>query len=434
MLPEDRFDALLSSRGTLPQPYASLSDDDATFAPLLAAASQLAVLADARPSASFAQALEARFLARAVALADADSATLLGSNTQAPPGNDYPTIPVARTFAGTPASTPTRQREMPPRRGVTSLRSRFPRLLPQAIAASLVLILGVGTLTAAAAARPGSFLFPLRRFEQGVQLGLSGSAADRFRLHLGYANDALTTLDSVHGDSDHSKSAYTQALTTLSDEERAAEKELAAVPSGTERDTLTAQLQAFKTQAAHDLFAILGSSAALDWQNRVAATQVLGQLGAQVPHIDAVRLSRIDDTSHTGDSVSGSRDTHSWQVTISGTGFTPGAQVMLNGHTAGTVTQLSPAQIIALVKTDDSGIAAGLIGIEESDGTAAQANDSTLNDDGHSGAPGVIATPTSRSGDNHSGDGDTHGGKPGGPNATPNATPEVTPTPRPEQP
>ncbi len=168
MLPEDRFDALLSSQSTLPQPYASLNDDDATFAPLLAAASQLAVLADARPSASFAQALETRFLARAIALTDADGVTQPGYNTQTPPGSDYPTIPAARTFAGTPASTSTRQREMPPRRGVISLRSRFPRLLPQAIAASLVLILGVGTLTAAAAAGPGSFLFPLHRFEQGV--------------------------------------------------------------------------------------------------------------------------------------------------------------------------------------------------------------------------------------------------------------------------
>ncbi len=427
MLPEDRFDALLSSRRTLPQPYASLNDDDATFAPLLAAASQLAVLADARPSASFAQALEARFLAHAVTLADANSATLLGSITQTPPASDYPTLPATRTIAGAPVNAPTRQREMPSRRGVTSLRSRFPRLLPQAIAASLVLILGVGTLTAAAAARPGRFLFPLRRFEQGLQLGLSGSAADRFRLHLGYANDALTTLDSMHGDSDHGKSAYAQALTTLSDEERAAETELAAVPSGAERDTLTAQLQAFKTQATHDLYAIVGSSAALDWQNRVATTQVLGQLGAQVPHIDAVRLSRIDDTSRTGTSTSGSRDSHSWQVTISGTGFTPGAQVMLNGHPAGTVTQLSPTQIVAV---DDSGMAAGLIGIQEPDGTAAQANNGSLNDDGHSGTPGVIATPTTRSGDTHSGDGDTHGGKPGGQNATP----VVTPSPKPEQP
>lgn len=436
MLPEDRLDALLSPRGTPPQPYTGQNGDDATFAPLLAAAAQLAVLADARPTASFAQALEARFLARAVTLADAGRASHPAYNTQSSLDSEYPTLPAAYTYAGAPARArerpragqSTRQRETQQLRGVALLRSRYQRLLPQAIAASLILLLGVGALTAAAAAGPGSFLFPLHRLEQGVQLGLSGSAADRFRLHLGYANDALATLDAARGASDHGKSAYAQALATLSDEVRATKKELAAVPPGTEHDDLANQLQAFETRATHDLFAVVSPGSALSWQNRVATTLVLGQLGALVPHIGTVHISRADDTSHTGDSGSSTKDTHSWQVTISGSGFTPGAEITLNGHTAGTVTKLSPTQIVALVKTDDTGISAGAIGIKEPDGTAAQVNDGATGDDGHNGSPDATGTPTPRSGDSHSGD--SHGGRPG--DLTP--TPAITPSPRPEQP
>ncbi|MGZ3668075.1 MAG: hypothetical protein ACXVDA_26730 [Ktedonobacterales bacterium] len=421
MLPEDRLDALLSSRGVLPQPYAGLGDDDATFAPLLAAAAQLAALADARPSATFVQTLEDRFLSHAATLAATDTATQVGYNT--------PTHLGAQAFAGVPthpgSTTPTRQRESRQQRGFALLRSHYPRLLPQAIAASLVLLLAVGALTAAAAAGPGSFLFPLRRFEQSVQLGISGSAADRFKLHLAYASDALTALDGMHGNTNHDKSTYAQALSTLSDEERAAENELANVSDSTQHDDLAAQLQAFKARATHDLYAALSPDSALSWQNRVATTHVLGQLGAQVPHIDAVLISRVDDTTRAGDTgVSGSR---SWKITISGTGFTPGAVLTINGHAAGTVTQLSPAQIVALVKTDDSAMPAAAIGIEEPDGTAAQATHSTPANDDHGGPSSATATPASHSGGDDSHSGDSHGGKGSGQGGTPIPTPTSRP-------
>lgn len=430
MLPEDRLDALLSPRVAIPQPYADLSDDDVTFGPLLAAAAQLAVLAEARPNATFVQALEDRFLARAAILADAHMATQISYNTPTLPGNDFPTLPGTHTFADTPISPgstrSTHQRETQQRRGFALLRSRYPRLLPQAIAASLVLILGIGTLTAAAAAGPGSFLFPLHRIEQGIQLGLSGSAADRFRLHLAYAGDALTALDAIHGKGGRDESAYAQALATLRDEEHAAEKELAAVPSGTEHGDLSAQLQAFKTRATRSLYVALSPDAGLSWQNRVVTTQVLGQLGAQVPHIDAVRISRVEDASHAEDgSGSSTRDTHNWRVTISGAGFTPGAVIVINGHVAGTVSQLSPTQIVAFVKVDDPAMLAAAIGIQEPDGSAAQTNTSTLGDDGHSNLPGATATAATHSGDGHSGD--SHGGKGSGQSGTPTPTPTSTP-------
>lgn len=435
MLPEDRLDALLSSRGATPQPYAALSDGDAEFGPLLAVAAQLAVLAEARPSATFAQALEDRFLARAAALTEVGMATQVGYNTPTIPGSDFPTLPDAQALTDARAGTSTRsarQREPRPQRGLALLLSRYPRLVPQAIAASLVLILGAGTLTAAAAAGPGSVLFPLHRFEQGVQLGLSGSPADRFKLHLAYASDALTTLDGMRGTSStttRDAATYAQALTTLRDEEHAAENELTRVTDSAEHDALATQLQAFRSRATHDLYVALSPDAALSWQNRVATTQVLGQLGAQVPHIDAVRISHVLDSTHTGDSgVSASRDAQTWKVTISGTGFTPGAVIMIDGHVAGTVTDLSPTQIIALVKADDAAMHGVAIGVEEPDGTAAQATRSILGDDDHPGSPNATATPSDHSGDGDTHSGDNHGGK-GGQGGTPTPTPTTTPHP-----
>jgi hypothetical protein len=431
MLPEDRLDALLSSRGALPRPYTGLSDDDAAFGPLLAAAAQLVVLTEARPSPTFAQALENRILAHAATLAVTDTATQIEYNSSALPGTDVPTQPSALAFASAPTLPRVTPSTHPPKarhqRGIVLLRSRFPRLLPQAIAAALVLMLGVGALTAAAASGPGSFLFPLRRFEQGVQLGISGSPADRFKLHLAYAGDALTALDGMHGNTNRDKSPYAQALATLSDEERAAEKELANVSDSAQHDDLAAQLQAFKTRATHDLYAALSPDAALSWQNRVATTQVLDQLGAQVPHIDVVRISRVDDTTRSADT--GMSSGRSWKVTISGTGFTPGATLTINGHAAGTVTQLSPTQIVALVKTDDSALPPATIGIQEPDGTAAQATHSTPGNDDRAGGSSATATPGGHSGDGDSHTGDGHGGKGSGQGGTPVPTP--TPTRRP---
>ena len=449
MLPEDRLDALLSTRGALsllPPPSAWPSDEDAALGPLLAAAARLAPLTESWPDATFAQALEERLLARAAALAGADLPTQIGYTAPTLPGSDFPTLPGAQTYADTYAGAPTQagshpsaepmwrnassrsgstpsvgRRETRERRGFSLRRSRYPRLLPQAIAASLLLLLTVGTLTAAAAAGPGSFLFPLHRIEQGIQLGLSGSAADRVRLHLGYASNALTALNATQGRGARNESAYAQALATLRDEERAAEQELVAVPAGTEHDDLSAQLQSFKTRATHDLYAALSADNALDWQNRVATTLALGQLGARVPRVDTVRIVRAESDGRSGDDASGSaRDSHSWMVTITGDGFMQGTVVSINGHSAGTVVQLSAKQIVALIKADDPRQLAGVIGVEALDGTAAQTSNITLIDGGHISTLPATATPGSHSDDGHSGKGGSHDGTP---------TPTVTPTP-----
>src|SRR5258707_10541742 len=98
-------------------------------------------------------------------------------------------------------------------------------------AAVLVPGAGVSALTAAAAAGPGSPLFGLHRAEQNVRVQFASSQSDRVRLHLSYADEALSQLDRAVAQQ-AGDPAYRAALTTFLTEQRAAAQGVAALPAG----------------------------------------------------------------------------------------------------------------------------------------------------------------------------------------------------------
>jgi hypothetical protein len=382
VLLEDRLDALLSNKDGS-DPWLLPPADE--LAPLVMAAHRLDTLRTATPRAAFGDALHARLLAHAATLQTTE---------QMSQGNG----------AVVGATTVTRTRTLPwaerlrRREAGSGPRRRFRSPLWRVAAAAVLLIfVGGGLLAAAASAAPGSPLYGLRRWEQDTRASLA-SPADRVRLHLGYAKDALHAYDGIvsHHAGDP---AYSDALATLIAEEQAAARDLASVPAGGEHDDLARQLSALHQQTRADLHSALSQ---IGWEDRVSTTSALAALGEQVLVVASAHIRRDDGGSGHG--------TIAWRIEVHGSGFADGAIVMLDGRQVGVVVVVTPALVVAVVQGADPPSGA-MIGIQNPDGTAAQT--SNIQRDASKGpeaTPEDTMTP-----------GGSHGG--GRPTPTPSTTP-----------
>lgn len=409
---DDRLDTLLSASG---QPNTSLLPDDEdarALAPLLAAAERLAPLREAQPSARFADQVERQMLARAAA-GHMPNAPTRASGTTAMTDEDgeAPTVPVF-VPNGVPAvdgEAPTRldmtiplwSRAARTEQAGTARRARRGTRLPvwarMLAAACMLLALGSGLFVAAANAQPGTPLFGLHRAEQWVQVVLA-SPADKARLHLQYAGDALAALDSAvarhSGDP-----AYSGALDTLRTELAAATSAIAALPAGQTHDTLAAQLATLQQRARPDLRAALPS---LGWDDRVATTATLGALGENVPRVSGAAIHAI--AGQDGQTAQGTtHGTRPVQIVVSGSAFAAGARLVINGQPVGTVLAVTDGTLVAQVSLDPAAAHIVSIGVENPDGTAAQTTDV-----GHGAA--VTATPLPTATPTHHGGHGGHGG------------------------
>jgi len=359
MYPEDRLDALLSAlRPSERGPRAAggqasldprRSDrtpaadeprgEDGELAPLLEAARQVQSLHAEAPDPRFAEALRTRLLARAA------------ERREEHLGNTVPAV-AARGRRNLPLGLP--------RRLALPLR---PSLVA---AAALLAVLSVGTLIAAAAAPPGSPLFGLHRAEQGLRVAAASGSTEKAQLLLQYARNSLSSVRDTaaqHRDA----SAYQSALDAMRADDKNAATAIAAVPAGSARQTLDAKLGQLHTDERATLTAAL---AALTWPERIETTQALDDLGALVPRITGVTL-----TAHQEDA---------WQITITGSGFQPGAVLLINEQAAGGGMLNGDGQFVAQVAIRRLEGASAAIGIGNPDGTAADAATSAIH---------ILATP-----------------------------------------
>ncbi len=410
MEPEYRLDALLSQRerwnGSRRAASGGTTDDE--LAPLVAAADRLAVLRGANPAPAFARTLEAQLRSRADHLRAVGA---VGAAVERPPTGQQSTAlpPALRRLRPVLAAHPIQ---------------RVPRVVWPALAAAAMLALVVGTYTAAANAGPDSPLYVVKRAEQSVQVQIARNDAARVQLHLQAADEALNQADAAARS--HDNGTYGTALATLRYEASAASQTLATVPAGSDYDALAAQVSDLQTRMRQDLAADLSF---INWQNRVNTTTALGGLGVAAPHVSAVTIIRAGGDGHGGSTGDGSGDGHGLQppadqVTVSGSGFRPGATLVVDGHAAGKVVAITvtPTQIVALVQ-DENIEHAQHIGVSNPDGTAAETTKNNIHvqdaqgdggtgDDKHPGATPTAtktatptATPTATSGDHGGGGG-----------------------------
>lgn len=375
MQPEEMLDLLLTERiqrgavAALPRERRQV---DAELSPLLAVAARLDELRDTRPSATFADDLERRLMAR------------MGEAPQ----------PASTVPAG--ASVGARPTPRSPRSAHVARTPRIPaRLAWISVAAALALTIGLGVFTAQAA--PGGPLYPVREFAQHVAAQTFPSPTAAAQSALARASADLGAYQSAIGRGD--TPAALAALAALRVDDAQAAQDIAALPDASARKAMQERLARFRQGAATDLRASL---AALDWQARAQVTDALRAWGETKLRVTQAHLLSGEASAQDPHAGGGAVI-----VIVSGDGFTPGSQVLVNGAPAGVMLALSPAQI--KVRVDASAVAEQdlVIGVETSDGAVAitmnilrddhatPGHAPTPGSDGnHTGGDGAVANPS----------------------------------------
>jgi hypothetical protein len=195
-------------------------------------------------------------------------------------------------------------------------------------------------------------------------------------LHLRNANDALTTFNTDVAQQAGDQ-AYQDALARFSTEVTAATNDLASAVHDPTYQALAAQLNILRDRGRHDLRAALPS---LTWALRVTVTGFLGALGEAIP--------KIGQTAIAG---TAGKDNYVWTLTVQGSGFAPGAILLLDGQPTGVT--LSVTATIFVARASSAAVQAGShrIGVGNPDGTAVNGDTVTFSQpDDHGGRGGSV--------------------------------------------
>lgn len=260
----------------------------------------------------------------------------------------------------------------------------------------LCLVLGTGLLAfAAQVANPVNPLYALKRLEQHVQISLAGTQPNQAALDLQFAHDSLNTLSSL-ADPAHAV-AYEQALLDLDQHLQNAAATINALPAGTQRTQLAAELTGLQAHTIHVLRSLLHG---LSLAERLATTVQLARLGdsvAQVAHGVVTFLSHPNGHA---------------QVSLSGSNLQAGAQLLVDGRPTGTTGSFQDGLLVFSIPSWNGARHPHTLGVLNPDGTAVQTTAITIRQDAGDG-----------NGSSNSNNGNGNGGNGNG------NKPEATPTP-----
>src|SRR5262249_13531383 len=148
------------------------------------------------------------------------------------------------------------------------------------------------------------------------------SDADRTKLHIQYATDALDEFDAAVAQ--HAgANIYDEALGRFTDEMSQAAAALAQVPSGSDQESLSASLGGLRARGRTDLRAALPL---LSWSGRIPTRSALGGLGE--PVLTVTQVKGVRATTQFG---------RVWTITITGSSFQSGAILLVRQRPAGHV-------------------------------------------------------------------------------------------------
>lgn len=379
----DRLDDLLSQRATPTEAdrwLLELLHDAETFQPFQA---QI----DIQPDPAFADALEVRLMEEVDRLHGVPAATHAANALPVPavPQRQNTRMVVVRSEK--PIGPSVAQGASGPKRA----RRRLAHWKLVAVAAA-VLALIVTPLAIALYATPDSPLYGVRRLEQHVQVQLAADPADRARIQLGFAQDALIALETVITQRDYTH--YSVNLAEFQSTFQDAVTVVDAVPSGSDRTDLETSVATLRTRASDDLRQAL---AHVNWSNRVKTTAVMRKLQNTVPVIKSVNIAKGSTPGSRGPAGSGGVAGNGLVMHIHGTGFDSGVVVYINGQPDGELTRIAPNDILVVLPGTASLPPGTVVGVSNPDGTAAQI---TLPDGLGSPMQGTpVSTPNTHSSD-----------------------------------
>ena len=235
----------------------------------------------------------------------------------------------------------------------------------------LLCLLGTGVLALAAqASTPTSPLYGLKRWEQTVQIQLSGSPADQATLDLQFAREQLQTLSSLA--STAHASAYQEALSDLNQQVNAAASAITKLPASAHRAQLVGELAGLKGDAIGVLRGLL---ARLALSEQLGTTTELARLGDTVPLLRQASLTLPDHPNERA------------TISFTGTDLQPGAHLLLNGKVIDETGTLQGGQVVFVVDWNGNQHPSSL-GILNPDGTATETTAITIRATGTGGTPG----------------------------------------------
>jgi hypothetical protein len=224
-------------------------------------------------------------------------------------------------------------------------------------AAALLVLICVGTLTAAARSLPGELLYGVKQAEYQVQLDLAGNPHTRAEDAINQLRSTLADLSTVvneGGDQDVTMQAFT-LLNAKTAESRAA---VADVPAGADRQAVQRDLNGVLITEEHTLRSLLNHTNY--WQVRLAFTHQLGVLGDTVPKVSQAIVSQQSNGTYL--------------LTVKGTNFAPDSRLVIDGLPVGVMSQRTSTQLVAVVNASDWPHDAHTVGVGilNPDGAAAQ--------------------------------------------------------------
>lgn len=331
MKPEEYLDRLIELRQNGVEPLPVANDE---IAASLAAAQTVTQLNQIDIPPAFAQKLELAIRSRARDLARQNGRIL-------PTTQPLDTLCIPGSLGPSRVLNP--QRSQPRRVWIAALGI-----------AAMLLVAFVGILTASAHSLPGDALYGLKQAEEQFQINFASNPQDRIGVQIDQLHNALTDLKAVvnggRGDD-----VIRMALNIVVDKTNNARGAVAALPAGTDRDTAQGNLDSILTEEDQTLRGLLNPA---DWPVRLAITGQLGALGDLVPTVTRVTVL----TQSNGTLL----------ITLTGTHFAAGARLVIDGKSAGTVTQNTPGRLVAVISNLTGLHGEHEIGILNPDETAAQ--------------------------------------------------------------
>lgn len=285
-----------------------------------------------------------------------------------------------------PASAPTRLRSLIRHATPSGRRRRTWRTL-LSVAALLLLLLCIGTFTAAAHTLPGDPLYGVKQAENQFALFFANSPSTRAENTIGQLRNALNDLQTVAA-AGRDSGVIQQTLDVVIAQTKSSQAAVAAVPAGPARDKARQDLASVLATEDQVLRALLDN---VNWSTRVMFTLQLGVIGQAVPTIKQVSVSQ-----QSGGIL---------VVTVTGTNFTQQARLVINGQPQGMFSQQTATRLVGNMSQNNWRDDAQMVGVLNPDGTATQMQVVFHSSDDHGGrgGPGSGGTPTS--GDDHGGSG-----------------------------
>ncbi len=249
--------------------------------------------------------------------------------------------------------------------------------------AAVLLIAGVGILTASERSQPGDALYGLSQAEKQFTLTFAGAPQNHANLQIDQLRSAIVDLKTAVNEG-RDDGAIRLALTTVAAKTSASQEAVAALPVVSMREEVQENLSSVLAEEEQILHILLNN---VDWPVRLAFTQQLGILGESVPTVTNI----VVHTQSNGTLL----------ITITGTYFAPQAQLMIDGLQNGKVSQSTPTQLIAVSGNTARSSGVYAIGIRNPDGTAAQLiinvhdrNNSDQEDSNHNRHGTPVPNPT----------------------------------------